>query len=88
MNQRDSVIARIEQLLRHSLHLGPFVADTDLLEGGMIDSAGFMELFVLLENEFSIRIEGADLVLEHFRSASRMADFVMEKHASPGPAGE
>jgi acyl carrier protein len=79
MSERDPVIAAVQRLLDESLHLGPVDADADLVEGGMVDSAGFMELFVLLEDQFAIRIEAGDMDLAHFRTARRMAAFVMEK---------
>ena len=79
MAARDEVSARIMRLLRDSLLLEPSNTNTDLIEGGVIDSAGFMELFVLLENEFGIQIELADLDLDHFRTVQDIASFVINK---------
>jgi len=66
-------------LLRDSLFLDPPNTNSDLVEGGMIDSASFMELFVILEDEFGIRIELGDLDLDHFCTIERMAAFVIAK---------
>lgn len=66
-------------VLRESLLLDPPDSTTDLIDGGLIDSVGFMELFLLLEDEFGIQIELDDLDLDHFRSVDRLASFVIEK---------
>lgn len=79
MSECNPVIARILRLLRDSLFLDPPSCEADLVEGGMIDSMGFMELFALLEAEFGIRIELGDLDLDHFRTVERMAAFVIDK---------
>ena len=76
-SKRTSV--RIMQLLRDSLSLDLPDTDTDLVDSGLIDSAGFMELFVTLEKEFSIRIERDDLDLDNFRTVDRLAAFVNKK---------
>ena len=77
--EQHSVVARIMILLRESLFLDLSSTDIDLVEGGVIDSAGFMELFILLEDEFGIEIELGDLNLDHFRTVERMASFVIGK---------
>jgi acyl carrier protein len=79
MSKRDQVIARIRGQLRDSLFLDPPSTETDLVEGGMIDSLGFMDLFIILEDEFGIEIEPGDLDLDHFRTVERMASFVIDK---------
>jgi acyl carrier protein len=79
MSKRDPVIARIMKLLRESLFVEPPDADTDIVETGLIDSAGFMDLFIVLEDQFGIRIAAADLDLNHFRTVGKMAAFVIDK---------
>ncbi|HEU0297876.1 MAG TPA: acyl carrier protein [Longimicrobium sp.] len=74
-----AVSDRILRLLRDSLFLEPAAADTDLVDAGLIDSAAFMRLFLLLEDEFDIRIGAEDLALDHFRSVQTMASFVARK---------
>lgn len=79
MPEFDAVTDRILWLIRSSLLLDHPSIDTDLVEAGMIDSAGFMELFVVLENEFEIEIKMDDLDLDNFRTVERMAGFVIYK---------
>lgn len=50
--------------------------DTDLLATGLLDSLGFVELMVLLEQRFGIHIAMEDLEPDQFRSIASIAAFV------------
>lgn len=50
--------------------------DTDLIETGVIDSMGILELLVFMEREFSIDLEDAIITAENMRSLSNMVDFL------------
>jgi acyl carrier protein len=76
---KKEVATRIRELLQNSLFVSRECLDGDLIDGNVIDSAGFMELFVHLENEFSICIEASDLSLEHFRTVESIAAFIVAK---------
>jgi acyl carrier protein len=53
------------------------VADyDDLLESGVIDSLGVLELVAFLQQEFGIAISDDDLTPENFKSIECMAQFV------------
>lgn len=80
-----AVRERIQALLRDSLLVHPESADVDLVDTGAVDSADFMELFLLLEREFRIEIAAADLVLDNFRTIASMAIFVLAKQGAPEP---
>lgn len=64
--------------------------DTPLVEGGVVDSMGIMEIVDYIEDAFGVQISEQDLVTEHFGSVARMATFVVERLASaerlPGEA--
>lgn len=61
--------------------LDPSVSHTaDLHEEGL-DSLALMQLILLLEREFSIRILPEDLDRQNFSSLERMASFVSRKQA-------
>ena len=79
MDELEQVTQRIVDLLSSLLPLEQFDSTTDLIEQGGIDSAGFMELFCQLENEFDIFIGIDDLQLDNFRTVKNMAAFVMQK---------
>ena len=53
--------------------------DSLIFTEGFIDSMGFMDLIVFLEEEFSIRTGDADLLEENFESINAITDFVMRK---------
>jgi len=49
---------------------------TDLLDSGVIDSLGVLDLVAFLQQEFSVVVDDGDLVPENFRSIECMAHFV------------
>ena len=50
--------------------------DTDLFEGGYVDSLFALEIVVYLEDCFSLRIKNKDITEDNFRSIDRMAELV------------
>jgi len=60
---------------------GPIaLADTSpLIDSGIIDSLGIMALMGFLEEKFSIRISGDDLVPENFESVMKISALVAHK---------
>jgi acyl carrier protein len=56
------------------------VKDSDaLLESGMVDSQGVLEVVNFIEQEFSITVADDDLVPENFQTIERIAAFVQSK---------
>lgn len=55
--------------------------EMDLLETGVIDSLTFVELLVLVEEEFGVTIDVAELEVEVFRSVRRIACYLAERGA-------
>lgn len=65
------------------------ISDTgSLLDAGIIDSTGAMELVSFLEGEFGLQIDDQDLVPENLDSIAAMTAFVTRKTAGvqPGPS--
>ena len=75
-SQNGALERRITSLLRDRLHLEVSSPDAELLATGVIDSLGLVELLVLLEEQFQIRVAPEDLDPEQFQSISRMAVFI------------
>ena len=50
-----------------------------LLDSGVVDSTGVMELILFLESEFGIQMADNELVPENLDSVDRMAAFVAQK---------
>ncbi len=51
-------------------------ADTDLLEGGLLNSVTFVELVMLLEERFGVTVPIDDIEVEQFRTIRQIALFV------------
>ncbi len=55
-----------------------------LLEGGILDSLGVLDLVSFVEQEFSIRVCDEELVPENFQTIDQLAAFVQaKKRAGP-----
>ena len=55
--------------------------DDHLLERGIIDSMGVVELMQFLQEQFAIDIADEEVTEQHFSSLRSIADFVVAKHA-------
>ena len=61
------------------------VGESDkLLEGGIIDSLGILDLVSVIEKDFDITVSDEELVPENFQTVSTIASFVMSKQAGRG----
>jgi acyl carrier protein len=82
MRERDSIQQSI-----HSFVLEKFPAarkrkitdDDSLLESGIIDSLGMLDVVSFLERTFTLSISDEELTPENFSSVSALAAFVMSK---------
>ncbi len=74
-----TVHERVAWLFATRLHIEVPSMETDLFDTGALDSLGFVELLVQLENEFGVRTSPEDLELKNFQSISSIADFVMAR---------
>lgn len=59
--------------------------DTPLVEDGIIDSTGILELIEFLESHFDIEVSEAETVPENLGSISSLASFVMSKRSVREP---
>jgi len=57
--------------------------DESLLEAGVIDSAGMVDLIAYLEGTFGITIDEDDMIPENFDSIDAMAAYVDDKVGTP-----
>ena len=56
------------------------IKDSDaLLESGMLDSQGVLEVVTFIEQEFPINVEDEDLVPENFHTIDRIVAFIQSK---------
>lgn len=56
--------------------------ETDLFETGVLDSLGFVELMVHLEEAFGIKIALEQVEIDNFRSIERIAAFLLNGHGA------
>jgi acyl carrier protein len=50
--------------------------DASLLERGVIDSTGVLEIILFLEGEFGIEVKASEMLPENFDSVNNMVRFV------------
>lgn len=54
--------------------------DTDpLLESGLIDSMGVLDLVAFIETEFKVTVDDEELIPDNFQNIARIAAFVEKK---------
>ena len=54
--------------------------DTDpLLESGLIDSMGVLDLVAFIESEFKVIVDDEELIPDNFQNIARIAAFVEKK---------
>jgi acyl carrier protein len=53
--------------------------DDSLLQKGIVDSTGMMELIAFLEDQFGIRIDDAEMVPENLDSVNNIVAFLNRK---------
>jgi D-alanine--poly(phosphoribitol) ligase subunit 2 len=70
------VTDRVQRLFVETLNLQVPSPDTDLIEGGLLDSLALVELLFALEREFAVTIALEELDIDSFRSVNRIAEFV------------
>jgi acyl carrier protein len=86
MTQLDETTARVQQWVNQAFpaasQRGVGVADS-LLDGGIIDSMGVLEVVQYLEDEFGIEVTDEEMVDDHFDSIETIARYIESKnHAS------
>lgn len=58
----------------------------NLLESGILDSLGILDLVAFVEQNFGIVLTDEELVPEHFQSIDRLAAFIHTKSTSEATA--
>ena len=79
MSDCTEVRKEIARLFTEQLSIEVPTEDTDLLDGGILDSLKFVELLVQLEQRFGARVNLNEFEPENFRSIDRIAQFVVQQ---------
>ncbi len=61
--------------------------DTSLLQAGVIDSTGVLELVVFIEENYAVKVEDDELVPENLDSITNLARFINSKSSRTQVAG-
>ena len=82
MNPHEDNVTRIHQWLTRTF---PLAQERDvgphdsLLDSGIIDSLGTLEVVEFLENDFGVQVTDEEMVADHFESIEAIAQFVQSK---------
>jgi acyl carrier protein len=83
---RDDVDQKIRRFISDNFLFGDESAsvanDASLLEAGLIDSTGVLELVGFLESEFNLTVADAEIIPENLDSIQSIAAYVGRKLAS------
>jgi D-alanine--poly(phosphoribitol) ligase subunit 2 len=73
----------IRAVLRDHLTVMVDSPDVDLLETGLIDSIGLVELILQLEDRFGVSLPMDTLEIDDFRSINKIADLITRLSTVP-----
>jgi D-alanine--poly(phosphoribitol) ligase subunit 2 len=76
-------VGDIRAVLRDYLTVMVESPDADLLETGLIDSIGLVELILQLEDRFGVSLPMDTLEFDDFRSINRIADLITRLSTVP-----
>lgn len=80
-----STSERVRQFIETNFYIADksqLLDDTSLLEKGMVDSTGIMEVVTFLESEFGVKVDDTEILPENLDSIARISAFVGRKTAS------
>ncbi|HVH43245.1 MAG TPA: acyl carrier protein [Labilithrix sp.] len=79
-----SVFALVRDFIAQNFYIpdpSTLSGDVSLVDEGILDSTGVLELAAFLEKQFHIKVEDADLLPANLDSIDRVVAFVARKHA-------
>lgn len=78
MRDLDVLSKSLTVLFAEKLNVEVPSVDSDLLQTGILDSMSLVELFLILEREYRVKISMEDLEIENFKTISKIARFVAD----------
>jgi acyl carrier protein len=75
----ETIRAHIAQNFLFNPNGYPYPDEASFLEEGIIDSMNVLELVMLVEDKFGIKVDDQDIVPNNFDSVSRLATYVRHK---------
>lgn len=80
----DELERRVRAFVMTNFHVADTPSinrDTSLLETGIIDSTGYLDVFKWIEEDFEVRVDGDDMAPDNFETIARIAAFLRRKLA-------
>jgi D-alanine--poly(phosphoribitol) ligase subunit 2 len=74
----ETLITRISSLVEE-LTFKSVQPDTPLYTSNLIDSMGTVDLAMMLEEEFNIKIDTSDIIESHFDSVLKLAQYITKR---------
>lgn len=83
---KDEIIVKLKEIVIRTMELDK--SPQDIIGENLIEEIGFnsvdaLEILVLIENTFDIRVPDEDLSSELLTSINNLADYVMKRKALP-----
>lgn len=91
MAHSNNIGERINQFVMHTFPLARKKALTpldDLLESGIVDSLGILDLVAFVEKEFGIAVNDEDLLPQNFDSVEHLTAFVRSRTPAANGSNE
>ena len=76
MRDHDVLCKSLLALFSDKLNVDVPSAESELLQSGVLDSMTLVELFLLLEREFDVKIPVETLEIDHFQTIATIARFI------------
>ena len=77
----EETLAQVTKLVTETIEQSggtpePIQADSSLITSGRLDSLAILQLFVALQEEFEVELDGDDLTEEHFDTPASIAALI------------
>jgi D-alanine--poly(phosphoribitol) ligase subunit 2 len=83
MQYREGLVSGIRSVLHDHLNVLVDSPDADLLETGLVDSIGLVELILQLEDRFGMDLPIESLEVDDLRSINTIADLISRLSSIP-----
>ncbi|HTJ85331.1 MAG TPA: acyl carrier protein [Polyangiaceae bacterium] len=73
---------RVRQFIETNFYIADksqLLDDTSLLDKGMVDSTGILEVVAFLESDFGIQVDDTEILPENLDSIERIAAYIAKK---------
>ena len=82
MDVTKAVQEFIESNFQYKSDTDKISSDTPLLDSGLIDSAGILELVTFIETQFNVEVVDEDIIPDNFENINQIVSFINGKQGS------